>query len=55
MDNTLGCYSTKNNTSIQLSSDKCGSFIVNGESFLLRSRKAVCKLGNHKRRKLQSC
>ena len=31
MGDTLGCYNTKNNTSIQLSSDKCGSFIVNGE------------------------
>ena len=37
MDNTLGCYSTKNNTSIQLSSDKCGSFIVNGEYILYKN------------------
>ena len=34
MGDTLGCYNTKNNTSIQLSSDKCGSFIVNGEYIL---------------------
>ena len=37
MGNTLGCYSTKNNTSIQLSSDKCGSFIVNGEYILYKN------------------
>lgn len=37
MGNTLGCYNTKNNTSIQLSSDKCGSFIVNGEYILYQN------------------
>ena len=37
MGDTLGCYNTKNNTSIQLSSDKCGSFIVNGEYILYQN------------------
>lgn len=37
MGDTLECYNTKNNTSIQLSSDKCGSFIVNGEYILYQN------------------
>ena len=59
MDNTLGCYSTKNNTSIQLSSDKCGSFIVNGEYILYKnlddnSSLYVIKKDGSGRRKLTS-
>ncbi|MCQ2968991.1 MAG: DUF5050 domain-containing protein [Clostridium sp.] len=57
--NTLNCYNTKNNTSIHLSSDKCGSFIVNGEYILYQnlddnSSLYIIKKDGTERRKLTS-